>query len=149
MDAIAHMEQSKAAFLYYFQKHAGNISLAVASVAKTRKKEFRGAAASRSTYYRWVKEDPEFAAACDDVDEANLDAAESCIMDGIKAGDRLAAQYLLDRKGRKRGYDPRPAIDNAGSLPHVIRIVSAPSAPPVLSEADIVDIDFVEIPASE
>lgn len=42
---------------------------------------------NRSTYYKWRKEDPEFATAADEVQEAQIDFVESKLMGLINAGD--------------------------------------------------------------
>lgn len=147
MTDAEHLAHSKAAFLYYFERNGGNVSATVKSVRSSRK--FKGAAASRSSYYRWCKDDPEFASACDDVDEANLDAAESCIMDAVKNGDTAAAKFLLKTKGKKRGYVERTEVTGSEGMPHRIEIVSTAAAAPVQSEDEIVDVHEIVIPDDE
>lgn len=140
------LEQSKAAFLYYFKKNGGNISRAIESVRTSRIKKYKGALASRSSYYRWCNDDPVFAAECDDIDEANIDEAETCIMDAIKSGDTASAKFLLKTKGKKRGYVERTEITGAEGLPHRIEIVGAAVLPPVTSEEDVQTVDEIVIP---
>ena len=67
---------------------------------------------SRQTFYRWKREDQEFAAAVDDVEERALDIVESYLFNGIKAGDSRLIIYYLNNKGRKRGYGVRSPIED-------------------------------------
>ena len=61
---------------------------------------------NRQSYYRWRKEDPKFAADCDEVLELCCDYVESQLMKNIEKGHQAAIQYWLDRKARHRGYGP-------------------------------------------
>lgn len=62
---------------------------------------------NRSTYYKWRKEDPEFATAADEVQEAQIDFVESKLMGLINAGDTTATIFYLKTKGKKRGYSEK------------------------------------------
>ena len=59
---------------------------------------------SRSTYYRWCKEDAEFKAAVDEVIEMQTDFVEGSLLSKIKDGDTTATIFYLKTKGKKRGY---------------------------------------------
>lgn len=58
----------------------------------------------RKTYYNWLKADPQFAAAVDDLAESNIDFAESCLKQQIKDGNTTATIFYLKTKGKSRGY---------------------------------------------
>ena len=84
---------------------------------------------NRSTYYKWRREDLEFATAADEVQEAQIDFVESKLMKLINEGDTTATIFYLKTKGKKRGYSEKcptlpetaaplpslPAPDEAGS----------------------------------
>lgn len=67
----------------------------------------RNTGINRSTYYKWRKEDPEFATAADEVQEAQIDFVESKLMGLINAGDTTATIFYLKTKGKKRGYSEK------------------------------------------
>lgn len=90
-----HYKQTKKAFPKTLEHCLGIIGLA----CKT-------AEINRLTYYRWRKEDPKFAADCDEVLEFCCDYVESQLMKNIEKGHQAAIQYWLDRKARHRGYGP-------------------------------------------
>lgn len=61
---------------------------------------------SRQTYYNWMK-NPEFAEAVDNVNEANLDYAESKLLSLIRQENPTAIIFYLKTKGKNRGYIER------------------------------------------
>lgn len=61
---------------------------------------------SRQTYYNWMKDD-DFAAAVDEVNESNLDYAESKLQSLIRQENPTAIIFYLKTKGKKRGYVER------------------------------------------
>jgi hypothetical protein len=58
----------------------------------------------RATFYEWVKNDPEFKQAVDDITENALDFAETALHSKIRGGDTTAIIFYLKTKGKKRGY---------------------------------------------
>ncbi len=66
---------------------------------------------SRQTFYRWLKDDFEFAEAVEDAiqvgTESVCDLAESKVVEKIKQGDFRAVRYYLDNK-HKDYKRPRP-----------------------------------------
>src|SRR5262245_21259873 len=64
----------------------------------------------RSSYYRWMKNDPHFREAVNEARGEGLDlmndAAENVIIFGIKNKDRKSAEYFLSRNHPK--YMPKP-----------------------------------------
>lgn len=135
------IEREKECFLYYFEKSGGNVTEAIKAAKKTTIKKYKGfAISSRTTYYNWCKADPDFAAKCDEVDESNLDEAESALMELVKGRDYQAIKFLLSTKGKKRGYVTRTEIAPTDNLPFRIEIVGSPKSKPVSSEDDIAEI---------
>ena len=58
----------------------------------------------RSTVDRWIKESPTIAAAFDEALELLLDTAEHKLVEQVLGGDLKAIRFLLDSKGKSRGY---------------------------------------------
>lgn len=65
----------------------------------------------RHTYYAWLKEDAEFAKACEESQEIALDMAESALLKQVQAGNVRAIKFYLQCKGGARGYNPRIQMD--------------------------------------
>jgi len=66
----------------------------------------------RTTHYRWLKEDPEYREAVDEIGDVSLDFAESKLLDQIRNGNTTATIFYLKTKGRKRGYIERQDFDH-------------------------------------
>ena len=69
---------------------------------------------SRETFYRYLKEDQEFKAKAEEMQEIALDFVESKLFDKIKAGDIIAILFYLKTKGKKRGYIEKVMLDQFG-----------------------------------
>lgn len=65
---------------------------------------------ARNTYYRWRKEDAEFAAKCDDIEELQKDFAEASILKQIKEGNTTMTIFYAKTKMRDRGYGEKQDI---------------------------------------
>jgi len=61
----------------------------------------------RSTYYDWMRDDPEFAIKLEDAREAKLDDWERQLHLSIMKGDITAIIFGLKTKGKDRGYAER------------------------------------------
>jgi len=70
----------------------------------------------RSTFYGWLKSDPEFAAQIQEEEEALLDYAENCLF--MMMADKIPAAviFYLKTKGKKRGYVERVEEDFRGQM---------------------------------
>ena len=62
---------------------------------------------SRHTYYNWRKANPAFAAAADDIIEAQKDFVEGKLLSLIAMGDASATTFYLKTKAKDRGYTTR------------------------------------------
>jgi hypothetical protein len=91
---------------------------------------------SRETHYRWLKEDPEYKAAVDALDDVALDFAESQLHKQIKDGNSTATIFYLKTKGKKRGYIERTEITGADgeSIEFKIEVVQPKNTFPIKPE---------------
>ena len=77
----------------------------------------------RSTYYKWLNEDEEFAKAVKDIENIALDFGESQLHKQIKDGNTSATIFFLKTKGKKRGYIERSELDlTSGDEPIKINV---------------------------
>ena len=58
----------------------------------------------RSTYYKWLREDKEFADEVRDIENVSLDFAESKLFEQMSNNNTSATIFYLKTKGKKRGY---------------------------------------------
>jgi len=104
MDKNGHIK--KAAVLQALEKTLGVVTTAV-----------KQAGISRSTFYLWYNEDPEFRKAVDEIGEVALDYAESRLHKQIGDDNVSATIFYLKTKGKKRGYVERQEITGADGTP--------------------------------
>ena len=71
----------------------------------------------RSTYYKWIKEDKEFAKQVKEIENIALDFAESQLHEQIGNANTAATIFYLKTKGKKRGYIERQEITGADGMP--------------------------------
>ena len=77
----------------------------------------------RSTYYKWLNEDKEFAKAVKDIENIALDFGESQLHKQIGDGNTSATIFFLKTKGKKRGYIERSELDlTSGDEPIKINV---------------------------
>ena len=77
----------------------------------------------RSTYYKWLKEDEEFAKQVKEIENIALDFAESQLHSQMKDGSTSATIFYLKTKGKKRGYIERSELDlSSGDEPIKINV---------------------------
>ena len=76
----------------------------------------------RSTYYKWLKEDKEFANSVKEIENIALDFAESQLHTQIKDGSTPATIFYLKTKGKKRGYIERSELDLSSSEPIKLKV---------------------------
>ena len=69
---------------------------------------------SRSTYYRYMREDEEFAKAVDDIKEAQIDYVEGQLIKNISDGKETSIIFYLKSKAKKRGYAEKLDITSGG-----------------------------------
>jgi|TARA_R100000479_G_scaffold153445_1_gene89363 hypothetical protein len=76
----------------------------------------------RSTYYKWLKEDKEFADKVKEIENIALDFAESQLHSQIKDGSTSATIFYLKTKGKKRGYVEKQELDLTSAQPVKIKV---------------------------
>jgi hypothetical protein len=77
----------------------------------------------RSTFYKWLNEDEEFAKQVQDIENIALDFAESHLHKQIRDHNSTAATiFYLKTKGKHRGYIERQEITGADGMPNNFQI---------------------------
>ena len=104
----------KKAFLAKMESTLGNITASC-----------KAANIARSTYYEWMEKDPKFAAAVNELAEANIDFAESCLKQQLKDGNTTATIFYLKTKGKARGYIESHEIIGSQEAPVVLSFKDA------------------------
>jgi hypothetical protein len=77
---------------------------------------------TKNTYYQYYKTDPEFAKACDDIQEVTLDFVESKLFEKIEGGSEKSILFYMRYKARKRGYTDNVDITSGGEKINNIQI---------------------------
>ena len=65
----------------------------------------------RKSHYNWLKNDPEYKAAVDSINEKAIDFAESALHKLISSGNPAATIFYCKTKGRNRGYVERQEVE--------------------------------------
>jgi hypothetical protein len=92
-------EHTKKALLNALEKSLGVVTKAC-KIAKV----------GRTTFYKYLQEDKEFAKQVKDIENIALDFAESQLHKQISEGNTTATIFLLKTKGKSRGYVERSEI---------------------------------------
>ena len=66
---------------------------------------------SRSSFYKWYKEDEEFRQKVDEIDNVQLDYVETKLFKNIENEKEKSIIFYLQHKGHKRGYVQRQNIN--------------------------------------
>ena len=72
---------------------------------------------TRQCHYSWLKKDPNYALAVEDINNIALDTAESALFSNILAGKESSLIFFLKCKGKERGYIEKQVIDHNISVP--------------------------------
>jgi len=83
---------------------------------------------SRSQFYKWRDDDPEFDQAFKDVLESALDMGETALMKQIQDGNTACIIFLLKTRGKERGYVERQEVDHRGKDGGAIQFENIPLA---------------------
>lgn len=100
MSKTNKIQQTKKALIDALEKSLGVVTTACKSVG-----------IDRSTFYDYLKNDAEFAAAVSDIENIAIDFAESQLHKQIQKGDTTATIFYLKTKGKKRGYVEKTETD--------------------------------------
>jgi hypothetical protein len=93
-------EINKKAILEALEKSLGVVTTAVKLVG-----------ISRSTFYKWIQEDQDFAKKVKDIENITLDFVESQLHKQIRDGNTPSTIFYLKTKGKKRGYYEKQQLD--------------------------------------
>ena len=93
-------ELGKAKYIEALTECLGNVSKASEMVG-----------ISRITHYNWCKNDIEYKAKVDEIQDISLDYVEDKLMGCINNEDLTAIIFYLKSKGKSRGWTDRQAID--------------------------------------
>jgi|TARA_B100001094_G_scaffold162653_1_gene157386 hypothetical protein len=78
---------------------------------------------SRTQFYKWCKDDKDFATTVDELQNVVLDFAESTLHKLIADGNTAATIFFLKTKGKKRGFIEKQELDlTSGDEPIKINI---------------------------
>lgn len=81
---------------------------------------------SRTQYYFWIQDDPDFSAAIDMAEAGQIEFVEDALLKRIKEGSDSSIQFYLKTKGKKAGYGTQVDITSNGetlTIPSVIQLV--------------------------
>ena len=106
-------EHLKKELLDALNKHLGVVSSACESLG-----------ISRTTYYKYYKEDVAFRNKVDSVGERTLDFVESKLFDLIDNGNVAATIFYMKTKRKRRGYVERQEVDSGINNITGIRLIS-------------------------
>lgn len=77
----------------------------------------------RETYYKWMREDPDFKAAVESLDQVQGDFVESQLFKKIKEGSERSILFYMKYKGKKKGYsDSIDITTNGENLTNNIKV---------------------------
>jgi predicted transcriptional regulator len=109
MDKSRHIK--KESILKALEKNLGVVTLSC-----------RKANIPRSTFYKWLNEDEEFAKQVKDIANVALDFAESELFKQIQNGIPTSTIFYLKTKGKHRGYIERQEITGVEGMPTNIKV---------------------------
>ena len=107
--SFQNMEKKKKEALRKLKESFGNISVTCEQVG-----------VSRQTFYQWRREDEEFNAEVEEINERTIDFVESKLIQGINEGSARLIMFYLMNKARTRGYSPKPEEQKPRQLNVVI-----------------------------
>lgn len=76
---------------------------------------------TRSAVNKWIKEDKEFKTAMDDANAVLVDLAKESLVDLLKAGDRHATMFVLDRLAKKEGFGNQISITDKSKFDEQVK----------------------------
>ena len=76
----------------------------------------KSAGIDRSTHYNWLRDDPAYKAAVDDIQEIALDFAETKLHKQIENNEVVSTIFYLKTKGKRRGYIEKTEHEHSGQI---------------------------------
>ena len=77
----------------------------------------------RTTYYGWMKNDPEFKKSIDEAEPLQVEFVENALLKRIKEGSDTSIQFYLKTKGKKYGYGTQVDITTNGEAINQITVI--------------------------
>lgn len=74
----------------------------------------------RTTFYKYIKEDEEFAREVKDISEVAIDFAETKLFEQIKDNNTTSTIFYLKTKGKHRGYVEKQEIEHSGEIKEIV-----------------------------
>tara|TARA_B100000900_G_scaffold401271_1_gene405762 strand:- start:771 stop:1106 length:336 start_codon:yes stop_codon:yes gene_type:complete len=78
---------------------------------------------SRSAHYKWLKEDPVYAQAVNDIQETAIDFVENKLYDQIKKDNITAIIFFLKSKAKHRGYYDKQEIAMPETKKFTVKVI--------------------------
>lgn len=78
---------------------------------------------SRNQFYEYCRNDPEFKAAVDDINEITLDFVENQLLKAIKEGNHQSIMFYMKYKARRRGYTDSLDVTTNGKEITTIKLI--------------------------
>jgi len=128
MSKTNKIEQKKKALIEALEKTLGVVTTACKSVG-----------ISRTMFYQYLKDDPEFAEQVRMIEDVALDFVESQNFKLIREGNPSAIIFYLKTKGKKRGFTERQEMTGADGAPLNIDIEVYGSSSPITDEPEYED----------
>lgn len=79
----------------------------------------------RQTHYRWIKQDAEYAARVEEINEACIDFVEDKCYSLISQGDPTLIKFYLSTKGRSRGFTQKSEVELSGKVESIVSLAQA------------------------
>ena len=96
---LKRFEPKKAAMIQALETNLGNVTVSAPL-----------AGIERTTHYVWMKEDPDYAEAVNELKNVAVDFYEQALHERIKAGSDAAVIFALKTQGRSRGWQERQEL---------------------------------------
>lgn len=75
---------------------------------------------TRETHYKWMREDEEYKARVEDLDDVSLDFGETQLYKRMREGSDASIIFYLKTKGKKRGYIEQHNFEHkVKEMPHM------------------------------
>lgn len=81
---------------------------------------------ARQTHYEWMREDEQYKADVEAVNELAIDFAESALHQQIESGNPTSTIFYLKTKGKKRGFVEKTEIEHTGDLNTTVTLFTLP-----------------------
>jgi hypothetical protein len=98
---VVRREQTKEQMLKALEVNLGNVTDACKSTG-----------IARNTHYLWLREDDNYKAQVESIDDIILDFAEKQLYTQISENNTTATIFFLKTKGKHRGYVEKTEVDN-------------------------------------